>query len=415
MTPFSLADLGLSDEEIAALEGGNATPATPSGPANRAEQHTTSLDLEPPDEISDEPALKPFSLDSLGLSDEELAGLDSLDMSSLPDRPTGDRTTQPLPTGQPGGADEDIDTSDLPLDLQPFSLDELDLNTGSTPSVGGLGSSLQPFSFDEPPQRPRVSGFVADEGYDAASDEQDSAPETGGFSWQEPTQKPQPGFLKSLREEPEAAEGSIFAKLKQRHTQEERVAPTPPPPPPPIGEDEHLGLFSMDDVPLRDEVSTSDSAPPAAAPPEPTRAAPLEVDDLQEAVDAGLVQPFSLADLGLSEEEIAAFGLGDAAAAAAGEPATPPDEPPAAATERTSSFQLDDLEPVEAEPPEGQAEPTAQADEQPAESDDAFPVAAELQPFSLTDLGLSDEEIAALGLDTSAEGGESVGGEIGIT
>ena len=101
------------------------------------------------------------------------------------------------------------------------------------------------------------------------------------------------------------------------------------------------------------------SAPAAPEPSVPTMPTPRhpEIDNLEDAVAAGQVQPFSLADLGLSEEEIAALGLGEPAAPEA--PATPAPE-------------IDNLEDAVA--------------------------AGQVQPFSLADLGLSEEEIAAMDL-----------------
>jgi tetratricopeptide (TPR) repeat protein len=434
MTPFSLSDLGLSDDEISSLES------------------STTVDAPAAAEIeADEPTLSPFSLSDLGLSEDEIAGLDSLDLepSSAPERPPLGRSTplreEPSFTPpQPSEADmDDLDTGDLPLDLQPFSLDELDLNSGSgAPSISGLGSSLQPFTFDEPPpQRPRVSGFVADEGFETSPDEPESTPDTGGFSWQQPSQKPQPGFLKSIRSEPEAVEGSIFSKLKQRHVDEGHDQRVPEPlPPMPIAEDEHLGLFSLDNVSLRDDedlapaVEVAPVAPPPAEPePEPTpeqphightHAAPLDVENLHDAIEAGQVQPFSFADLGLSEEEIAAFGLADAAASAPVEPAEPvepiasfesaaPAESPTPELSpgRGAIYTLDDLEPAEP----AAFEPTPTTSDSKVESDEGLPGTGDLQPFSLTDLGLSDDEIASLGLDTGGEPEMSVGSELGIT
>src|SRR6185295_3097638 len=86
--------------------------------------------------------------------------------------------------------------------------------------------------------------------------------------------------------------------------------------------------------------------------------------------------PFSLADLGLSDDEIAALGLGEAAPSAGEPAAAAPAEQPAAQ--------------APAEPP---------AAEQPAEQESSAQV---MEPFSLADLGVSDEEIAALGLDPAA-------------
>ena len=71
MTPFSLTDLGLSEDEIAALGLGEAagTPPEPErGPAVTAE----------------EPAMTPFSLADLGLSEDEIAGLGAAEAPVAP-------------------------------------------------------------------------------------------------------------------------------------------------------------------------------------------------------------------------------------------------------------------------------------------------------------------------------------------
>lgn len=67
MTPFSLADLGLSEEEINALGLGEAEPVVPTASAEAPEPAAPS---EPA-----EPQLTPFSLSELGLSEDEIASL----------------------------------------------------------------------------------------------------------------------------------------------------------------------------------------------------------------------------------------------------------------------------------------------------------------------------------------------------
>jgi len=72
------------------------------------------------------------------------------------------------------------------------------------------------------------------------------------------------------------------------------------------------------------QVSSYSYGPPPSAPvvpvpimpaaPEPPATPATEIDNLEDAVAAGQVQPFSLAELGLSEEEIAALGMGEPAA-----------------------------------------------------------------------------------------------------
>ena len=375
MTPFSLADLGLSEDEIASMNSLGAPQADmPATPA-------------PPEE--EDFKIAPFSMSDLGLSDEEMAGLESLQSES------NTRPTTPAPRSpSPSAPDTDMDLpdmSDLPLDLQPFSMDELDLGSADTSSagVGDLPPSLQPFSLDDPPPpRPRVSGFISPETAEneSAADEEDFTPETRGYSWQQATQKPGTSFLKPPRNEPPSseAEGSIFAKLKQRHLSNPEQREPEPLPPVTLNEDEHLGLFSVDDISLRDDTTLPPNTPaPAAAPESPAaRQAPpstpaeptasgqasseraagpgaSEIENLQDALAAGQVQPFSLADLGLSEEEIAAMGIGEA----------PTAEPEASAA---PAPEIENLQ-------------------------DAL-AAGQVQPFSLADLGLSEEEIAAMGI-----------------
>jgi tetratricopeptide (TPR) repeat protein len=346
MTPFSLADLGLSEDEIASMDSLNAIDTTPT-----------------PSAEPDEPAMTPFSLADLGLSEDEIASMDSLNTlgtqpeAGLPPTPTDDEDIKisPFSLSDLGLSDDEIagigslqadtgsalppaqgpsniggdspDMGDLPLDLMPFSIDELDLGASDTsnPSIGELPPSLQPFSLeDAPPQRPRVSSFVSPESTEneSAADEDEFAPETRGYSWQQASQKPETSFSKPPREEPRG-DKSIFSKLKQHHLNNPEAHEPPPLAPMPIEPEEHLGLFSLDDISLRDDsplpeieaptlLGTPAPAQPAAADP-PAAPPPMpEVDNLEEAVAAGQIQPFSLADLGLSPEEIAAMGMGDA-------------------------------------------------------------------------------------------------------
>jgi tetratricopeptide (TPR) repeat protein len=436
MTPFSLSDLGLSDEEIASL--GNATNAAPAQPSVS----------------DDQPTITPFSLNDLGLSDDELAGLDSLQTESeqpAPSAPAHPRLGEP--SNHSGGIDA-ADTGDLPIDLQPFSFDDLDLNaeSDSVARTSGLPSSLQPFSLeDAPPQRPRVSGFSAAESSkdEAAADEaaeEDTAAEPRGYSWQQASQKPEPSFLKPAREDPLVGDVSIFSKLKQQHdTLEPR--PDEPLPPVPIEPDEHLGLFSLDDIPLREDADepAPQSGAPVAEPP--AAAPPPEIENLDDALASGQVQPFSFADLGLSEEEIA---LLEGATLEAATPAEQPEAPAAPEIEnledalasgQVQPFSLSDvglsddeiatMGISEAEAPDAEVPelPAAQIDEfdvetpasptsnAPAQSslasgDEEGLLVSDIKPFSLTDLGLSEEEIQALGLDSADESEES--GDVGL-
>ncbi|HWQ12034.1 MAG TPA: tetratricopeptide repeat protein [Roseiflexaceae bacterium] len=388
MAPFSLADLGLSEEEIAGLESISETPAA--APAAGAPTPTPAPEVAAAEEPEIEMA--PFSLADLGLSEEEIASLESL-------QGAGGGAPPVTPAALTAG-----DAADLPVDLQPFSIDELDIGAGDAGrgEVGELPPSLQPFSLEDtpaqPPQRPRMSGLSSEEPYEGAPEEEEPLPGPRGFSWQQPSQRPEPGFVSSMRSAPEQPQGSIFEKLQSRRP---TVPPAPPAPPvPPIGEDEHLGLFSLDNVSLRDDEEATEPQAAAEPPPAPVAQPPAEpapeVESLEEALASGAIQPFSFADLGLSEEEIAALGLGGTPAPAAQEPAPAP----AAEEQAIVDLGLEDLEPA------------APAPASTGELEEPASGTGELQPFSLADLGLSDEEIADLGLDSGYDDAES---RLGLT
>lgn len=512
ITPFSFSDLGLSDDEIAALS--SAPTEEPTKPSSEV--------------ADDEPMITPFSLSDLGMSDDEIASFG--DLSSVGSSAQTEDSDDLNASFDLGLDDVEGELTDLPLDLQPFSLDALDLDIESAnANLAELGSSLSSFSYNEPPTPPRLSDFSPPDDIASASEDADIIAETGGFSWQQPTQKPQPGFLKSVQEDKPAEEGSIFSKLRSRYESESKNIVPNEIPPATIAEDEHLGLFSLDNVSLRDDgddfdttitpsqASTPPSEPvsPAAetasadsldfgfdldtepaeaqaeapkaekaeeftgfsldldldldepvaevapepepvAEPEPepepepadTIAAMLEaerandfpeVDNLQDALATGQVQPFSWADLGLSAEEIAALGLGDATPADLPEPvpesepepepepepvAEPEPEPepePIAKSEPVAPPSTDDVVPFSADFLLSDLDDDIPAPQVPSEPAASTPSAEEessliggIQPFSLSDLGLSDDEISALGLGGGIDQDAS-GSELGLT
>ena len=115
MTPFSLADLGLSEDEIAGMDSLGALDARP--PA----------ELPPASEAEDDIKISPFSLADLGLSEDEIAGMESLQ--------TDTRSGLPPAQGTSDTSGDIPDMSDLPIDLMPFSIDELDLGASDTSNV----------------------------------------------------------------------------------------------------------------------------------------------------------------------------------------------------------------------------------------------------------------------------------------
>ncbi|MGB9750673.1 tetratricopeptide repeat protein [Roseiflexus castenholzii] len=423
MQPFSLDELGLSPDEIAALNSASASAAA---------------DQPPPDLA----AMQPFSLDELGLSPDEIASLSGETIITTPEPSQLDDIdfdTQPfsldeidfegggrIPTA---GRDIGSGVGDVPPDLQPFSIEELEIGSMSGQAdLGELPPSLQPFSLEEPPapQRPRMAGLTPEEAAETPIEEEDTFLPRG-FSWQQPSQRTEPSFFQSTSAASTPDTGTIFSKLqKQRES-----APLPraeEPPAPPIAPDEHLGLFSLDDVSLRDDESLESGAlsatvaphieaqwqslvPPAHAerptdmahistPPGDsgqTQAISLEeTESIESAIASGVIQPFSFVDLGLTAEEIAALGLSttpDMPGAQEEIPETPA-EIGAATQEEPPAVAASSVEPPVTPPAREQAPP-------PLEEVESIEVAlssGQIQPFSFTDLGLSEEEIAALGL-----------------
>ncbi|MBA3945036.1 MAG: tetratricopeptide repeat protein [Herpetosiphonaceae bacterium] len=337
-------------------------PTPPVAQSNGAAAHTpTSGIYDTPPQVAEPEAadewsdIKPFSFEDWNFDD-----------------------VTPAPS-QGVAADDGKPSSNVPLSVndaavQPFSFDELgsDIQPFSLDEPGGI----QPFSFDdfnEP--EPEHLDVPADQPVTTASHDletiTDDAPT--GFSWQEPSWRSQQPVTSPVAPQ---QEDSIFDKPMQQ-AKSDAPAPAATPDEAEPGDSD---FFSLDDADLRD-------ASPAAAGAEPEMT-PFSLADLglsEEEIasftemqgtdqpaaplpsvlsDEAELQPFSLADLGLTEEEIAEFGL-PAANAATETPANTPD--PA-------------LPPQDAPAPEHEPE---------------------LTPFSLADLGLTDEEISQFDLGES--------------
>ncbi len=470
LKPFSLSDLGLSEDEIALLntDDASATPAdaeptlepfslTDLGLSEDEIALLSTDDAAVSDEETSTSQILPFSMADLGLSPDEITQLNAAveptsaqaqpepfsfdesfdfstgeeeDLSPPPppvaptvrDRPSDMASLAPFDwaAGDESASSEGVDFSGDNSDLQPFSLDDLDLNSVDDYGMVGAGTlppSLQPFSLDDP-QSPLPPRDVPMPALDA-----DDTSETGGYSWQQPVAKPRTDFLRA-ESSADPTGGSIFSKLRQRASELPKEE-LPPLPPVSVDDEDVAGYFSSDtdDVSLHDD----DGAPerftgefrlpkegePAAsvaprAPVAPSVPAidtdldltPFSLDDLEpSAEDAPLLDssavappslatdaepdltPFSLEELGLSPEEIALLNGGAVA-------------PPATDAEpELTPFSLEELglSPEEiallnggaVTPPAASPEPVADAD-------------LELTPFSLEELGLSPEEIALL-------------------
>jgi len=466
LQPFTLDDLGLSEEEIAALN----EAATP-----QAEEPAMP-------QAADESNLQPFSLDDLGLSPDELTALDdtatsstaesipqagaeedlqsfSLDNLGLDDAEAGDmkpfdasgftegetpppavggeepfslrafdwsQQDAPPPSAGTPGQDEGGEEDDMLRDLQPFSLDDLDLSATDLTDMGDIGAgslppSLQPFSLDDLGDVSSPESGSSSPTPMSLPDEEETHQEPAAFGWQEPSSRSNTDFLRHEQQDDEDEvpfERSIFARLKQRR---EELPPEEQPPLPDVSvkdDDESMQFFSDDDISLRDDDEAGEELSTPAVEPE-------QESEMPAASAEPELTPFTLDDLGLSEEEIAALEMSgeaevpsDAApeAEAVSAEAEPAAEPEAEEPELTP-FTLDDLglseEEIAALEMSGEAEvPSDAAPEAEAVSAEAEPAAEpeepeteepELTPFSLSDLGLSEEEIAALEMSGEAE------------
>jgi hypothetical protein len=144
LMPFSLSDLGLSDDEIAALrleegEAAAAEAAPAADPVAAPEQATVQeAPTEPASGSTQEPELTPFSLEDLGLSEEEIAAIESPKTGgTMPEETTAADGTKPElePTALTAAAEEP--------ELSPFSLSDLGL---SAEEIAALSSAA---SLDE--------------------------------------------------------------------------------------------------------------------------------------------------------------------------------------------------------------------------------------------------------------------------
>jgi tetratricopeptide (TPR) repeat protein len=365
LTPFSLDDLGLSPEEIAGLE--SATEAAVEQPADQ------------PD-VTDEPELTPFSLDDLGLSPEEIAGLESATEAAVEqpaDQP--DVTDEPdltpfslddlglspeeiagleSATEAAAGSDESaLDIGDMVADLEPFSLESLGIDIDGDEADSAAGSLPPSLQPFSLEDTPPPPVVPAIAPIDAEDGE--GTGESGGYSWQQPSAKERSDFTRA-EDKDVSAENSIFAKLRQRAGDLPQEEETPLPQVSLNEDDEMLGFFANDDdqVSLRDEAETS----PAQERFSQGFRLPKDTDETPPA------QPEDSADVApaAEEPELTPFSLEELGLS--------PDEI-AALSDAGADLPA----------PEAAAESDAPAAEEP-----------ELTPFSLEELGLSPDEIAAL-------------------
>ncbi|NJM08493.1 tetratricopeptide repeat protein, partial [Candidatus Gracilibacteria bacterium] len=222
LTPFSLSDLGLSDEEIAALAADDLPADTlPTADREALTMSDLGLTAELVEQIErdaapppPEPELTPFSLSDLGLSDDDIAAIETPAASAQSSlvTPEIDPFDWSLDTTDAADTTSSMGFDDGLSELIPFSIDDLDLNGGDEQADlrgSTLPPSLQPFSIDDgtpplPSAHPTSSFNLND----------DDEGNLAGYSWQQPSPRQGTGFLSSSPriEEPEE---TIFSKLRQ--------------------------------------------------------------------------------------------------------------------------------------------------------------------------------------------------------
>lgn len=352
-TPFSFDDLGLNDAEFPSFDN-KPTLTDDTASANAIFQGT---------DARDDTAL-PFSLDDLGLDDDVLRGLDQ----------------QPEPA-----VDSNTDSS---ADTTAFSLDDLGLDDESTNEL----SDPQPFSLDA-----------------EAADElivRDAATPDASFSWDDLASGDQPSSnvdqpsTFSLSDLGLDEDFNVSADGDARDT----TADEPEMSPFSLSElglsDDEIAAFNFDD-PDGDVGQKSFDA--STSNTDSSRAVANQFDD---AASEPEMVPFSLSELGLTDDEIALLDqestaddegqsladiFGDDVNVSAQDTTAP------IAEEQAAFAASDDMT-------------IGEEDQAPSSGDAAVLLstdAPEMVPFSLADLGLSDEELALFDDAPTAQSAEA--------
>ncbi len=457
LTPFSLTDLGLSPEEIAMLEAMN-TGATGDTFAPEPEPEPTIPST------PDEPELTPFSLTDLGLSPEEIAMLETTTTGDDPflTAPEPEPTLEPfqaLPVQPFSAADFGLDnlddesfdspTNSVPLDsrgtdtlsdladvgIQPFSLDDIGLDDSFSLSFdddndGRLGLTEAELSALD------FSGSTASTSHspeDALQVLMDLGKQQGFVDLTDIINAVENPLVEPERieeigralhqagieirdgdeiipmDDDEVYEDEEYVVAASELEQELAIA-EPEPAMPAVPDvsaateesfDFDLGAFDLN-IPDFSEADLAQEIAAAEPPAQPAAPPPASTSD-----DEPIIAPLSLADFGLSPEEIAMLGLDassgldaiqdvtDTSASEPVAPVAPEPSPPAPEDDfGLSPTQLDKLRSrarnAEAEAGSKRTEP-------------------EVKPFSLEDLGLSPAEIEGLGLELAATAPEPEG------
>ncbi len=401
MSPFSLEDLGLSPEEIAGLE--EAVAATREEAAAPTEARVE--EFAPEEEVV--PGLQPFSLEEepapTAAEEELIPGVApfSLDLEEEVTVAAGEE--EMVPGLEPFSLDLEAEPmvaaeeEEMVAGVAPFSVEPFSFEdiTGEAVGVEGVPGGVRPFSLEDLGLEEPTTGIEGVSLDDLTGDIGEIEPAIPAFSWQEPGMRRSPAFREDLtREEDAAGMGpSLFEKMMAGRREVED-----------LGEGEALEVAEE-----AAEFAEEALAPEAVEPfsleamgleevvPAEAVAGEEPLAPLEEEVAVAGVEPFSLEELQLEEPSPAE----EEVAVAGVEPFSleelgleePVLEAVVADVEGLEPFSLEELG-VEAAQVEEMAEALGVAEEAAV-----APMGDVLQPFTLEELGLTAEEIAGLGLE----------------
>ena len=392
LAPFSLEGLeeeAFPAEEVPPVPAVEERPAPPAGVAEKVPPVPAVEERPaPPAGVPGEEMMRPFTLEELGLSPEEIAALQEAVAETREGRPEevvqpgvvppapeeveGEAEIPPVeaapaeefPGLAPFAPEEGALAEEFP-GLAPFAPEEIALTEEEGLPVGIRPFSPEELGLEEPAGEVELP--LPEEGVEGLEELEAGLP---AFSWQEPVTPKAPAFREELVPKEEAPAGpSLFEKMLARRREimgeeapaaEEVISPEAKPPVP-----EEAG-------PAVEEV------PPEARAPLPEEAIPAE---------AG-VEPFSLEALGLEEAAPAEAGVEPFSLEALGLEAPEEVAPAEAGVEPFSleALGLEEAAPAVEEVPAVEEAPAAPSEEEV------------LRPFTLEELGLTPEEVASLGL-----------------
>ncbi|HEY0603818.1 MAG TPA: hypothetical protein VGD58_12945, partial [Herpetosiphonaceae bacterium] len=327
MTPFSLSDLGLSDEDLSTLSLDESdTSATAAEEATLPEDMRSDLaeTTQPPASSDDEPDMTPFSLADLGLNDDELSFFEQAQAEQA-----GGESEPAAAVEQPG------ESAEQEPDMTPFSLADLGLNDDELAFLEQSQAGQELDTTASQQSNEDVDLLFAD--FDLPTATEENQPETPATSFADQGDQ-QPELLSEVPAEANLFDETPAVGADEQPFDNPSVAPSTEAEP-------DMTPFSLADLGLNDdELSFFEQAQAEQAGGE-SAATPAAEQPGESAEQEPDMTPFSLADLGLSDDELSFFEQAQAEQSATEQPETEPVEDTVQPEETFGSpFSLADLE-----------------------------------------------------------------------